>query len=481
MIKLPQAVTDVIAAMNAKGFDAYAVGGSVRDTLLGRETHGWDFTTNATPEQILEIFPESFYDNTFGTVGIKIYPDTLPGQTPEQDEQSVSDIFEITTYRSEGNYRDKRHPDSISWGNNVEDDLSRRDFTINAIATDGKTIIDPYDGKTDLHNKLIRTVRNPDERFSEDALRLMRAVRFAAQLGFLIETATLESIQRNAAGLQDISQERIRDELLKILASPYPADGIRLLRTTNLLHYILPEFDDAFATPQKSPKRHHKYDVGTHSVEALHFCPSPDPIVRLATLLHDIGKPKTFNRTPEGVITFYNHEVVGARMVKHIAQRLRLSKHDSQRLITLVRWHQFTVDEHQTDSAVRRFIRRIGKENIQDMLALRTGDRLGGGASETSWRLELFQKRIEEVQYQPFSVADLVINGNDVMTRCAITPGPMVGKILAAVFAQVENQAIPNEREALLAVVDSFMTPDGIVLPPPAVAEEDEDWDSDKR
>ena len=401
---------------------------------MDKKTKGWDFTTNATPEDILKLFPDSFYDNQFGTVGIIM----------------LDDIYEITTYRSEKRYADHRHPDNITWGKTIEEDLSRRDFTINAIALNGKTIIDPYNGQKDIEAKIIRAVGDPNQRFSEDSLRMMRAVRIASELGFMIDQITAKAILTNAQLLKKISAERIRDELMRLLASPFAADGILLLKNTGLLTFILPELEDTFGVAQKSPLRHHIYDVGTHSVMALKHCPSPDPLVRLATLLHDIGKTKTFHKDGSGLITFYNHEVVSTRLVKTIAQRLRLSRNQSEKLITLVRWHQFSVDERQTDSALRRFIRRVSKDNLSDMLALRIGDRLGGGARETSWRLELFKKRLEDVQKQPFSVTDLHINGHDVMRELDCRPGPVIGKILNQLFAEVESGTVPNVREALI-------------------------------
>ncbi len=452
MVKLPQRAQDVIDALKNAGFQAYAVGGSVRDVIMGRETHGWDFTTNARPEDILKVFPDSFYDNQFGTVGIKIYESTSKrgNESTEKAEEKPIDIYEITTYRSEKGYTDHRHPDVIQWGDTIEEDLSRRDATVNAIATDGATIIDPYQGQADIQNKLIRAVGDAEARFEEDALRMMRAIRIAAQIGFMIEPTTLAAVTKQAHLLQKISAERVRDELMKILASDHAADGILLLKSTGLLHYILPEVEAAFATPQKSPKRHHIYDVGMHSVMALKYCTSPDPLVRLATLLHDIGKPKTFRKTEEGVITFYNHEVVGAKIAKDIGYRLRLSKKDIEKMVTLVRWHQFTVDERQTDTAIRRFIRHTGKENLDDMLALRVGDRLGGGARETSWRLELFKKRLEEVQTQPFSVTDLLVDGHDVMEVLQVKPGRIIGDTLEKLFAEVEAGTLLNDREILL-------------------------------
>lgn len=439
MITLAQSVITIIETLKKSGHLCYAVGGSVRDSLIGKQTKGWDFTTDATPEQILSLFPDSFYDNQFGTVGIKI-----------RKEQEIEDIFEVTTFRSEKGYTDHRHPDTIRWGNTLEEDLSRRDFTINAIAYDGKELIDPYGGQKDITAKCIKTVGDPNQRFAEDALRMMRAVRFAAQLGFIIDPETAAAILTNAHLLTQIANERIRDEFLKILSSDHAADALLVLKNVGLLPYILPELEIAFDTPQKSPKRHHLYDVGTHSVMALKFCPSADPIVRLATLIHDLGKPMTFKKTNEGVLTFYNHEIAGTKLAREIVRRLRLSKAQAEKIITLVRWHQFSVDERQTDAALRRFIRHVGKENLSDILALRIGDRLGGGARETSWRLELYKSRLEEVQKQPFTVSDLLINGHDVMKIYAIGPSRTIGQILDALFAEVESGAIPNEREALL-------------------------------
>lgn len=453
MITLPQSAEVIIDAFQKAGFECYAVGGSVRDLLLSLPTKGWDFTTNATPEQILELFPDSFYDNQFGTVGIKIRKEK---PAPKTEEAEITDIYEVTTYRSEEGYGDHRHPDKITWGKTLTEDLSRRDFTINAIAFDGKKLIDPYDGQADLVNKRIRTVGTPDDRFGEDALRMLRAVRFAARLGFAIEDESAEAIKRHAPLIEKISAERIRDEFLKILTAAHAADAVLVLKNLGLLHFILPELEVAFATPQKSPKRHHIYDVGTHSVMAMKFCPSDDPVVKLATLVHDLGKPKTFRKDESGVITFYNHEVISARIAKNVGARLRLSRKQTDLLITLVRWHQFSVDERQTDSALRRFIRRVGKENLEHMLALRIGDRLGGGASETSWRLELYKKRLEEVQQLPFTVADLNIDGNDIMKSFDVRPGPIIGKALDALFAEVENGTLPNEREALLARLEEL-------------------------
>lgn len=445
-ISLPQQAVNIIKTLNKAGYEAYAVGGSVRDILMNRPTKNWDFTTNATPEEILAVFPDSFYDNRFGTVGVKIYE-----SANDKSANGINDIYEITTFRSEKGYSDFRHPDTITWGKTIEEDLSRRDFTINAIATDGKKIVDPYDGQKDLKLKLIRAVGNPQLRFQEDALRLIRAVRIATELGFMIEPETFLSMKKYAGLIKEISAERIKDELLKLLSAVFAADGILLLKNTGLLNVLLPELDACFSIEQKSPQRHHIFDVGTHLVESLRYCKSQDPIVRLATLLHDVGKSHTFHRDATGLITFYNHEVVSTKLVRKIVGRLRLPNKQSEKIIILVRWHQFSVDERQTDSALRRFIRRVGKENLNDMLSLRIGDRLGGGARETSWRLELYKKRLIDVQKQPFTVADLKIDGFDVMKEFVCKPGPLVGKVLNQLFSEVEATTLKNDRKTLLA------------------------------
>ncbi len=433
---LPKDAKNILTTLKKRGYKAYVVGGGVRNLLLGQETKDWDFTTDATPDILLSIFPDSFYNNKFGTVGIPI--------------KETKEVYEITTFRSEYGYTDHRHPDKIIWGKTLEEDLQRRDFTINAMAYDGKKIIDLFGGQKDLSNKIIRAVGDPNRRFKEDALRMIRAVRLATEFSFTIENNTFSAIQRNAKLLGRISTERIRDELLKILASAFPADGIQLLRNSSLLAIILPELEKCFGVEQQSPKRHHIYDVGTHLLMSLKYCPSKDPIVRFAALLHDVGKPATFKKSDDGTITFYNHEIIGTSIVRNIADRLHFSKKDRDKLVTIVRFHQFTVDERQTDSAIRRFIRNVGLENIKDILAVRVGDRLGGGARETSWRLELFKKRLIEVQKQPFTVADLKIDGYDVMKIHNLKPGPLVGKILATLFNEVIEAKIPNDREILL-------------------------------
>jgi tRNA nucleotidyltransferase/poly(A) polymerase len=467
---LPSEVSCIINTFEKAGFEIYVVGGAVRDLLMGKLVYDWDFTTNAIPKQMLKLLEdkEAFYTNEFGTVGI---PSKEKGERP----------YEITTFRTEHGYSDARRPDKVKWGKTLEEDLQRRDFTINALAlarvkesksgrVEGKLemwkkntpalllssspaliLIDQFGGETDLDKKLIRCVGDPNERFSEDALRMMRAVRIAAELGFTIEEKTLQAIQKNAPLINKIAPERVRDELFKILASPYPYEGTMLFRNVGLMAEVIPEMEKTFGVEQKSPGRHHIYDVGTHSMLSLKHVAekNTDPVVRFATMIHDVGKTQTYKKLDTGVITFYNHELVSGRVARNIAKRLRFSKKQAEKFYLLVRYHQFTVDERQTDSAIRRFIRKVGIKHVPDMLDLRVGDRLGGGARETSWRLEKFKKRLIEVQKQPFTVRDLKITGHDVMKILNIKPGLKVGNVLERLYEEVVEKIIPNEKKAL--------------------------------
>ena len=461
-VEIPSKVKEIIETFDKAGYEIYLVGGAVRNIFMGKLVYDWDFTTDATPEQILKLFDNAYYTNDFGMVGIP---------SDKEDERP----YEITTFRTEYGYSDARRPDKVQWGKTLEEDLKRRDFTINAMALQLKAaeqntkdkgqrnsslgfvvctlrLIDIFDGQSDIKNKLIRAVGDPTERFSEDALRMLRALRIASELGFRIEENTFKAIQVNAASITKISKERVRDEIIKILKSTHPYDGILLLKNSLLMQEVLPEMEKTFGVEQKSPGRHHIYDVGTHSLFSFKYVSekNSDPIVRLATLIHDIGKPQTYKKLDTGVITFYNHEIISAQIAKRIADRLRFSSKDKEKLYTLVRYHQFSVDERQTDSALRRFIRKVGLENIPDMLDLRIGDRLGGGARETSWRLEEFKKRLIEVQKQPFTVRDLKIDGNDVMKILGIAPGPEVGEVLQKLFDYVVEGKIANEKEILV-------------------------------
>lgn len=457
---LPLACIFIIRTLTDAGFRVEIVGGAVRDLLLGKSTKDWDFATDATPEQILPLFSESFYENQFGTVMVayKHLGEQFGLRVPEGQEDSV---FDITTYRSDGVYRNHRKPEEVTWGHTIEEDLKRRDFTINAMALRANTsevetdttvtvlveVVDPFGGRHDLKSKLIRTVGNPMERFHEDALRMLRAVRFAVELGFVIEKETGDAIAALSSTLSHISWERISGEFMKMLASPRPASAIFLLDQFGLLMHILPEL---VATKGVKQSGHHIYDVWEHSIRSLDACTSKDPIVRLATLLHDIGKPITAKQTASGSVTFYNHEVVGARIAKQIAQRLRLSKKDCDRIFTLVRWHMFTYDSFVTDAYIRRFIRRVGIENLEDMFALRIGDRVGSGSKPKSWRLEELKERVWKELHQPMKLTDMAIDGHDVMKELNLKPGPSVGHILNALFEDILENPEHNTREYLL-------------------------------
>ncbi|OGH30858.1 MAG: hypothetical protein A3J69_02490 [Candidatus Levybacteria bacterium RIFCSPHIGHO2_02_FULL_42_12] len=441
--RIPPWVLTVYQRLASSNFGVYLVGGCVRNLLLEKAVKDWDLTTSATPEHILKLFPDGFYDNQFGTVGIP----TKEG------------IVEVTTFRTEHGYSDKRRPDKVVWGKTIEEDLARRDFTINAMALkltandqQPTTIIDPFKGQGDLKAKIIKAVGNPNERFKEDALRLMRAIRLATELALAIEEQTGKAIVHDAKLLSHVSAERIRIELLRILTSDFPYDGVILLRNYGLLEYIILELLEGIGISQARPGRHHKDDVFTHNVLSLKFCPSKDPIVRFATLLHDVGKPKVVSKDENGFVVFYNHEIMGAKIAREICDRLKFSRKERDKIVTLIRWHMFTVDEHITDAAIRRFIRRIGAENVKDMMDLRIGDRLGGGTQTAeSWRLKLFKKRVEDqLKPAPFSMNDMAIDGNDVMKTLNMKPGPKVGEILQKLFEEVDEDLSKNTKEYLL-------------------------------
>ncbi|MFA6250322.1 MAG: CCA tRNA nucleotidyltransferase [Candidatus Shapirobacteria bacterium] len=444
---IPAKVMKLVKKFQKEKASIYIVGGATRDLLLKREVKDWDFATNLTPMQMKKMFPKnSFCNNEFGTFSII-------GENKE--------IFEVTTFRTEGQYSDKRHPDKIKFGKTIEEDLGRRDFTINAIALEinddkGKLpkvrLIDLFGGKKDIENKTLRTVGKAEDRFNEDALRMMRAVRIANDISFAIEEKTFEAIIKLSGTIKAIAAERIKDELFKILKSDSPVKGIELLWKAKLMEQILPEPLEGIGIEQKG---HHVDDVWTHNLKTLGNCQTKDPITRLACLLHDVGKPRSLMITGKER-TFYNHEIIGSRIARAIGQRLRLSKAESDKLFRLVRWHMFSSSETQTDKAVRRFIRKVTLDLVDEMIDLRRADRLGSGAKETSWRWELFKKRIVEVQKQPFSIKDLKINGLDVMEILNEKPGKKIGDVLKAIFLRIEEQPGLNEREILLKMVEEY-------------------------
>lgn len=386
--------------------------------------------------------------------------------------------YEITTYRSDDVYDDHRRPKSVSWGKSITDDLERRDFTINALAITVKNqslnkifekdtikenylfntadfnLVDLHQGISDLAKKQIRTVGNPDERFKEDALRMIRAIRLAVELSMDIEQETFQAIQKNQALIKYVSFERIRDEFLRILIAKQASTGVLLLDETGLLEHILPELK---AGKKMNQPGHHTTDVWQHSLDSLANCPSEDPIVRLSALLHDLGKTKTYAEK-NGQITFYNHDIIGSRLASQIAKRLRLSKKDIQRVFILTRYHMFHYQPEQTDAAIRRFMRKVGLENIDDILDLREGDRLGSGAKKTSWRLEEMKERIIAQLNQPMSQEDLAIDGHVLIKELNLKPGPILGKILKHLLELVIDQPELNNEKDLLLESQKFLS-----------------------
>lgn len=429
---IPSEVGMIAQTLERKGFQAFLVGGCVRDLLRGTvhgepvEPKDWDIATDAKPDKIQEIFPESVYENEFGTVGVK---------TDSPD--AALKVIEVTTFRLEEGYADKRHPDEVKFARTVEEDLSRRDFTVNALAMrlDGE-IIDPFHGGKDLGKKIIRAVGDPEGRFAEDALRLMRAVRFAAELGFSIEPETRQAIKTHAGLLEAIAKERIRDEFAKIVMAERAADGIFDLEALGLLRFILPELREGIEVSQE---RHHVYSVFEHSVRALEYAAKQKyPLeIRLAALLHDIGKPRT--RREGHPPTFYNHEVVGARMAAAALDRLRFSRETAEKAVHLVRHHMFYYNVGEVSPAgVRRFLVRVGPEHVDDLIRVREADRIGSGVPKAvPYKLRHFLFMIEKVKHDPLSPKMLHINGADVMRILRIQPGPRVGQTLAILLEEV--------------------------------------------
>jgi tRNA nucleotidyltransferase (CCA-adding enzyme) len=451
--KIPPFVSHVTKTLQDKGFESYLVGGCVRDLLLGKVPKDWDITTNAHPEQVDEAFPDlkAVYENSFGTVTII----NIPRNETDRDvtyETLKIESAQITTYRSEGDYSDNRRPDSVTYETSLEKDLERRDFTMNAIAFDlfNKSLIDPYKGQNDIKDKTIRCVLYPETRFEEDALRMMRAVRFSTTLTFAIAQETFAAIISKAKLLEKISQERIRDECIKIILSDSPAAGIDLLQKTGLLHYIAPEFEEGIGCEQKGA---HIYDVYDHLLHALQHAADKrfSLAIRLTALFHDIGKPATrrYDQTKDKY-TFFGHEVVGARMTKKILERMKFSRETIDLVVKLVRNHMFFSDTEQiTLSAVRRVIQKVSPENIWLLMQVRECDRVGMKKAEAPYRLRKYHAMIEEALRDPISVSQLGIDGAYLMGTLHMKPGPRMGWILHALLEEVLDNPALNTTEQL--------------------------------
>ncbi len=427
--KIPGVIKDIAEKLENAGFEAFLVGGCIRDLIMNREPKDWDLTTNAKPDQIIRLFDETFYENQFGTVGIKT--DSLDPKLK---------VVEVTPYRIESKYKDHRHPDEVIFSTKIEEDLQRRDFTINAIAYSiGKGhVVDLYKGQEDIKDKVIRAVGDASTRFEEDALRMMRAVRFSAELGFTISTETLMAVVSHVTTLKNVSRERIKDEFVKIIMSDNPMIGLEFCQRIGILEHISPNLTKMVGVDQN--KDAHLYDVWEHSLRALQHSADKgfSKYVRIAALFHDIAKPAT-KRTQNGKTTFFGHEVVGERVTRETLENLKFDKETIENVSKLVRWHMFFSDTEQiTPSAVRRLIQNVGQDSIWELINLRKCDRIGTGTpKEEPYRLRKFKSLIEEVMRDPISVSMLKINGNTLISQLKINAGPKIGRILNALLDEV--------------------------------------------
>lgn len=432
--RIPSEISAITQTLEKAGFEAYIVGGCTRDTILGKKPKDWDVTTNATPENIISLFPKTFYENEYGTVGV----------VNELTEDPTLKIVEVTPYRIESGYTDFRRPDKVNFSSKLEDDLKRRDFTINAIAARIKngsvdSYIDLYGGLKDIKDKSIKCVGNAQERLSEDALRMLRAVRIMAETGFTINTETAQAIKDNSALIKEIAIERVRDEFSRILSSPSPKKGIEMCHELDLLKHFVPELELGIGVEQNQA---HAYDVWEHLLRSLQCAADKGyPLdIRIAALFHDIAKPETRRFSREtNQFTFYGHEVVGSRVTKKILERLKYPTKTIDKVVTLVRWHMFFSDtETITLSAVRRMINNVGKENIWDLMNVRVCDRIGTGKpKENPYRLRKYHAMIEEAMHDPVTVGMLKIDGKRIMDVTHETPGPKIGFVLHALLEEV--------------------------------------------
>jgi poly(A) polymerase/tRNA nucleotidyltransferase (CCA-adding enzyme) len=437
---IPVEVRELVAALKAAGKRAYLVGGGVRDLLAGLPAEDFDVATDARPEEVRKLFPRT------APTGIKHGTITVLGKAGE---------YEVTTFRRDGKYGDARHPDDVTYAAAVEEDLSRRDFTFNAFAYDPlkDEFIDLYRGVEDFEQGIVRAVGDAEERFREDGLRPLRAIRLAARFEFEIEAETFQAIPKVLERVRMVAVERVRGELTKMLATAErPSYGIDLMREAGLLELFIPELLEGYSVTQNE---FHAYDVYTHALYSCDAAPAKKPLVRLAALLHDVGKPRT-RVVREGRVTFYNHQAVSRRMTRDIMNRLRFSKKERDHVLHLVYHHMFGYTSQWTDAAVRRFIRKVGRENIADLFDLRIADWFGNGTNYGfPAYLRALESRINDAiaREEAFTEKDLAINGHDVMTELGIAAGPAVGEALGYLLERVLEDQSLNERERLLELL----------------------------
>jgi tRNA nucleotidyltransferase (CCA-adding enzyme) len=429
---VPAGVVDLLQALWAAGHAAYVVGGSLRDTILGRPAKDWDLATDALPEETLAVFPDAAYENQFGTVAVR------------RDREA----YEITTFRTDHDYADFRRPHRVEFGTSLEDDLARRDFTVNAMAWGAQpggapALRDPFDGVADAASRRLRAVGEPRKRFEEDALRMLRAVRLATALSFDIEPETMAAIRACAPLAAHLSGERIAMELGRILAADRPSVGLRLLRDTGLLDAVIPELAAQTGVPQnKIPGQ----DLWDHTLATVDAAPR-HPVVRLAALLHDIGKPAT---QADG--HFYGHETVGAEQARALLDRLHEPRIVTDRVTHLVRQHMFRYEPGWTDSAVRRFIGKVDRDSIDELFALREADNVGSGVEREADGLAELRARIQaELEAGPvLDRSALAIDGDDLIAELGMEPGPELGRVLEELLQRVIEEPGLNEAPTLL-------------------------------
>ena len=436
----------MLQALWDAGQAAYVVGGSLRDAALGRRAADWDLASDARPDRLLEIFPGAVYENRFGTVGVR----------------RDGEVFDITTFRSDHDYADFRRPHRIEFGDTIELDLARRDFTVNAMAWGARSgkapgLVDPYGGLADVDLRLLRAVGEPVARFEEDALRMVRAVRLATTLEFGIETATLNALASRSALVAHLSGERIAAELERLLAATTPSVGLRLMSDTGLLGPISDELAKQRGIPQnKVPGE----DLWDHTLRTVDAAPAGRPIVRLAALLHDIGKPATF---ADG--HFLGHDAVGAELAGAFLDRLRAPRAIHERVVALVRLHMFSYEANWSDAAVRRFIGKIGAfgaGTLDELLALREADNVGSGLLPEAGRLDELRRRIAN-ELAADVVLDrhgLAIDGEDLKAELGLTEGPLLGRILEELLERVIVDPALNDRPTLLMLAQPMLADD---------------------
>lgn len=439
-IELPQKVIDIITKLKEAGFEAYAVGGCVRDSILGRMPDDWDITTSALPAQVKELFRRTVDTGiAHGTVTV-----LLQGEG-----------FEVTTYRIDGAYTDSRHPEQVTFTASLAEDLKRRDFTINAMAyNEEEGLVDIFHGLSDIQRRMIRCVGCPAERFSEDALRMMRAVRFAAQLGYEIEEGTCTAIKQHAPALKHISAERIQTELVKLLLSPHP-DYIRLAYELGVTREVLPEFDEMMCTPQHNP--HHCYDVGGHTICALRHIRA-DKALRLAVLLHDVGKIRTRTTDSEGIDHFYGHPQAGEAMAREILRRLKLDNHTTDLVCRLVKYHDILIAPEE--AAMRRAMNRAGEDIVPLLFEIKRADAMAQNQEMREEKLaaigrlnEIYTQVLEKKQC--VSIKTLAVSGKDLIAA-GVAPGPGMGQMLDQMLQLVLQQPECNEKSYLLSKISDF-------------------------